>query len=109
MTLSLPSLLFLGMGACVLLTGLVSYRLGDAALEGVTQPENNPTQKLVGKPRAADNEQTTQFTPINIAQVAKETRVYIQNQQKAPSQGRQSAPGDEKNDDTPGDSSSKKP
>ncbi|MEB3160899.1 MAG: hypothetical protein VKL20_05520 [Synechocystis sp.] len=89
--LNLPFLLVLGMGACVLVTGMVSYRLGDAALEGVTQPETNPTQKLLSKPReAADNEPTVKFTPVDIAKTAKETRIYIQNQQKAASKNNKS-------------------
>lgn len=80
---SVPFLLVLGMAACVALTGFVSYQLGDAALEGVTQPENNPTQKLLSQPNKGQTEQKmVDFQPINIAKVTKETRVYIQNQQK---------------------------
>ena len=80
---SVPFLLVLGMGACVALTGFVSYKLGDAALAGVTQPENNPTQKLLSQPNKGETEQKmVDFQPLNLAKVAKETRLYIQNQQK---------------------------
>jgi hypothetical protein len=89
--LNLPLLLALGMGTCVLFTGFVSYTLGDAALEGVTQPETNPTQKFLDQPsEAAEAQATTKFTPVNIAQTAKETRMYIQKQQKAASKANKS-------------------
>ena len=70
----------------------MSYKLGYAALEGVTQPETNPTQKLISKPsEAIEDKATVKFTPVNIAQTAKETRIYIQNQQKATSKNNKSA------------------
>lgn len=107
--LNLPFLLVLGMGACVVFTGLVSYKLGDAALEGVTQPETNPTQKLITKPNDDPEVQpTVKFTPVNIAQTAKETRIYIQNQQKAASKGN-AAPPDEKKNSPPEADPAKKP
>ncbi|MEB3228885.1 MAG: hypothetical protein VKJ27_10940 [Synechocystis sp.] len=81
--INLPVLLVLGMGVCGIVTGFVSYKLGDAALEGVTQPETNPTQKLISKsPDTTNDQPTAKFTPVDIAQTAKETRIYIQNQQK---------------------------
>ncbi|MFM1842389.1 MAG: hypothetical protein RLZZ490_1125 [Cyanobacteriota bacterium] len=89
---TLPLLLALSMGACVLLTALVSYRLGDAALEGVTQPETNPSQKYITKPKkAADNQPTVKFVAVDIAKTAKETRTYIQNQLKAASKNNKPA------------------
>jgi len=89
---NLPFFLVLSMGACVFFTGLVSYQLGDEALEGVMQPETNPTQKLLSKSsKTSEAQATVKFTPANIAQTAKETRIYIQNQQKAKSKSDQPA------------------
>lgn len=110
--LNLPFLLVFGMAACVLFTGLVSYRLGDAALEGVTQPETNPTQKLLNKSsEAKDKQPTTKFTPVNIAQTAKETRTYIQNQQKTISKTNkaESSTSDKKEAKSPEANTEKKP
>jgi hypothetical protein len=107
---NLPFLLVLGMGSCVLLTGWVSYKLGDAALQGVTQPETNPTQKLISKSSEALEEQpTVKFTPVNIAQTAKETRLYIQKQQKATSKTNQTSTDAEKTDSKPEADTTKKP
>jgi hypothetical protein len=107
---NLPFLLVLGMGSCVLLTGLVSYKLGDAALQGVTQPATNPTQKLISKSSEAIEEQpTVKFTPVNIAQTAKETRQYIQKQQKATSKNNKAATSPEKKDSKSEADPTKKP
>ena len=80
-----PVLLGLGMGLCVVLSGFASYRLGDSALQSVSQPEVNPTQKLLGQSTEVsgdERQETIAFTPINLEKVEKETRIYIQNQQK---------------------------
>lgn len=78
-----PFLLTLGMLTCLFSTGVTSYKLGDAALEGVTQPTTGITQKSTTTPKEITNQQrTASFTPVNIDQVTRETQIYIQNQQK---------------------------
>ena len=92
----LPIFLGLGMVACLALTAFVSYKLGDAALEGVVQPQSNTLDKFVsqlGEQSSAGENDTSaaKFTPMNIEKVAKDTRAYIKKQ-KASSKDTTNAP-----------------
>lgn len=73
------------MAACLGLTAFASYKLGDAALEGVSQPESislgqggdqSAEQSSNGEKKAY----ATKFIPMNIDQVSKDTREYIKKQ-----------------------------
>lgn len=80
----LPIFLGLGMAAGLGLTAFVSYKLGDAALEGVTQPEGSPLTAIVSKSEEQSSTgevaSAAEFTPLNIEKVAKDTRAYIKRQ-----------------------------
>ncbi len=61
----------LGAGAA---SGYISYRMGEAALKGVSQPEDNPTRKLTNKQKTYKKPQT--FKPIKEQTIL--TQVYNQ-------------------------------
>lgn len=81
----LPIFLVAGMAACLGVTAFASYKMGDAALEGVSQPEsislgqngNQSTEQSSGGEKKAS---AAKFTPMNINQVSKDTREYIKKQ-----------------------------
>lgn len=82
-----PLALFLAVVACMGGTAFISYKLGDAALEGVVQPPSNPMEQFVipptdGEKAKEESDSGAKFKPVNIQQVAKETRAYIKKQQK---------------------------
>ncbi|QUS60375.1 hypothetical protein IQE94_13945 [Synechocystis sp. PCC 7339] len=84
-----PPALFVAVVACIGGTAFISYKLGDAALEGVVQPPSNPIEQFIIPPtdeeKAKDGSDSgAGFKPVNIQQVAKETREYIKKQQKMP-------------------------
>ncbi|MBD2653387.1 hypothetical protein H6G45_07760 [Synechocystis sp. FACHB-383] len=100
-----PLALFLAVVACMGGTALISYKLGDAALEGVVQPPSNPMEQFVIPPteeeKAKDESDSgAKFKPVNIQQVAKETRGYIKKQQKMPKGEANSTNADQAETDT---------
>jgi hypothetical protein len=97
-----PLALFLAVLAGMGATAFISYKLGDAALEGVVQPPSNPMEQFIIPPGDEPGEKPTdgpesgaKFEPVNIQQVAKETRAYIKKQQKLPKGETNSANADQ--------------
>lgn len=61
-------------------TGWYSYKIGAEALEGVSQPDVNPTRKITGNQENSDNPQ--EFTPIDEKKVIADTVAYLNKQKK---------------------------
>ncbi|MBE9197061.1 MULTISPECIES: hypothetical protein [Synechocystis] len=100
-----PLALFLAVVACMGGTAFISYKLGDAALEGVVQPPSNPMEQFVipptdGEKAKDESDSGAKFKPVNIQQVAKETRGYIKKQQKMPKGEANSTNADQAETDT---------
>ncbi len=95
-----PAFLIVGIGACVALSAFVSYKLGDAALEGVVQPVTNPIHQSAKSAKEGEKDTpSTKFTPVNIEKVSKDTRAYIKKQQKtSPKETANSSDGDAEKD-----------
>lgn len=72
-----------GILLCFGATALLGYLIGDTALEGVSQPEENPIQELDGA-ASGNGEVMAKFVAINVDKVAKDTRIYIQKQKSLP-------------------------
>lgn len=67
----------LGAGAA---SGWYSYRIGAEALEGVSQPDMNPTRKITGN--KSDNGNPQEFTPVDEKKIIVDTVAYIQENKK---------------------------
>jgi hypothetical protein len=72
--------LFLTMLGAGFASGWYSYKVGAEALEGVSQPDVNPTRKITGNQEKSDNPQ--EFTPINEKDIIKKTETYIKENSK---------------------------
>lgn len=82
----IPLLILLVVGFCALTSASVGYWLGDEAIKGVAQPEENPLQRLnlPAQPtmKGGQSQPTVKFVPLNAEQVAKDTKAYINKKQK---------------------------
>jgi hypothetical protein len=82
----IPFLILLVVGVCALTSASVGYWLGDEAIKGVAQPEENPLQRLnlPAQPtmKGGESQSTVKFVPLNADKVTKETKAYIQKKQK---------------------------
>jgi hypothetical protein len=82
----IPLLILLVVGVCAFTSASVGYWLGDEAIKGVAQPEENPLQRLnlpvQPTMKGGESQPTVKFVPLNAEQVVKDTKAYIKKKQK---------------------------
>jgi hypothetical protein len=75
-----PFLLLAGIAIASVASGFLGFKLGDEALKGVSQPEVNPTQKVLdkpSKPQEKANQGMVVFKPVDESKVIKQVKSYI--------------------------------
>ena len=72
-----PFLLLAGIAIASVASGFLGFKLGDEALKGVSQPEVNPTQKVLDKPSKPQEKGMVGFKPVDERKVIKQVKSYI--------------------------------
>jgi len=75
-----PFLLLGGIAIAAVGSGFLGFKLGDEALKGVSQPEVNPTQKVLDKPtkpQVGADQGMVSFKPVDESKVLKQVKSYI--------------------------------
>lgn len=75
-----PFLLLGGIAIATVGSGFLGFKLGDEALKGVSQPEVNPTQKVLDKPtkpQVGTDQGMVVFKPVDESKVIKQVKSYI--------------------------------
>ena len=75
-----PFLLLGGIAIATVGSGFLGFKLGDEALKGVSQPEVNPTQKVLDKPtkpQIGADQGMVGFKPVDESKVIKQVKSYI--------------------------------
>lgn len=77
---SLTLLLLLAMSGASVASALLGYKMGYEALKGVSQPEDNPTQKFANKKKSSEKPQA--FKPLNEKTILIKVYNHIQGHHK---------------------------